>query len=112
MKIFITAGLTVLISKTAKLCDELGELIAALPLTTLFVITWTDFDGVSEAKIANHLTHTLFLLAPTIPMFILFPWLVASFRFYVAFGGSILITILCLYVFNVFYELIGFRVLL
>jgi hypothetical protein len=60
VKISITAWLTVLISKIAKRCDELGGLIAALPLTTLFVITRMDFDGVSGAKIANHLTHTFF----------------------------------------------------
>ena len=44
-------------------------------------------------------------------MFILFPWWIASFGFYVALGDAILITVLCLSVFHVFYELIGFRIL-
>ena len=86
-------------------------MIAALPLTALLVIFWMHFEGASEAQIANHITYKLFCIAPTLPMFFLFPWLIGKFGFFLAAVGSILLTIFCIYVFNVFSEFFGTRIL-
>tara|TARA_Y100000022_G_C13003865_1_gene263588 strand:+ start:176 stop:526 length:351 start_codon:yes stop_codon:yes gene_type:complete len=110
-KLFFTAGVIVLITEIAKRSDKFGGMIAALPLTTLLVIFWMHFEGVSDAKIANHMTYTLFFVAPTLPMFFLFPWLIGKFGFFLAAIGSILLTIFCIYVSNFFSESIGIRVL-
>ena len=110
-KLFITAGIIVLITEIAKRSDKFGGMIAALPLTTLLVIFWMHFEGVSDAKIANHITYTLFFIAPTLPMFFLFPWLISKFGFFAATVGSILLTMFCIYVFNIFSEAIGTRIL-
>ena len=40
IEILLTAALIVIISEIAKFNDRLGGLISALPITTLFVITW------------------------------------------------------------------------
>ena len=72
-KVLLTATFIVLISEFAKINDRLGGLIAAMPLTTFFVLFWFYFDNVSINKISNHMTYTLIYLLPTIPMFILFP---------------------------------------
>mgnify|MGYP001158688579 FL=1 len=110
-KLFVTASFIVLITEIAKRSDKFGGMIAALPLTTLLVIFWMHFEGASDNKIANHITYTLFFIAPTLPMFFLFPWLIGKFGFFAAAIGSIVLTILCIYVFNVFSESIGFRIL-
>ncbi len=110
-KLFVTAGFIVLISEIAKRSDKFGGMIAALPLTTLLVIFWMHFEGVSDNKIANHITYTLFFIAPTLPMFFLFPFLIGKFGFFTAVIGSIVLTIFCIYAFNVFSESIGFRIL-
>ncbi len=110
-KLFVTAGFIVLITEIAKRNDKFGGMIAALPLTTLLVIVWMHFEGASDAKIANHITYTLFFIMPTLPMFFLFPWLIGKFGFFLAAVCSILLTIFCIYVFNVFFESIGFRFL-
>ena len=116
-KLFVTAGFIVLITEIAKRSDKfcpkinLGGMIAALPLTTLLVIFWMHFEGASDAKIANHITYTLFFIAPTLPMFFLFPWLIGKFGFFAATVGSILLTMFCIYVFNIFSEAIGTRIL-
>ena len=110
-KLFVTAGLIVLISEIAKRSDKFGGMISALPLTTLLVIFWMHFEGVSDAKIANHITYTLFFIAPTLPMFFLFPWLIGKFGFFAATVGSILLTMSCVYAFNVLSEAIGTRIL-
>ena len=110
-KLFVTAGFIVLITEIAKRSDKFGGMIAALPLTTLLVIFWMHFEGAPQAKIANHITYTLFFIAPTLPMFFLFPWMIGKFGFFMAAVGSILVTIFCIYVFNLFSESIGFRIL-
>ena len=110
-KLFITAGFIVLITEIARRSDKFGGMIAALPLTTLLVIFWMHFEGASDTKIANHITYTLFFLAPTLPMFILFPWLINKFGFFPAAGGSIILTILLIYLFNFFSKSLGLRIL-
>ena len=110
-KLFVTAGLIVLITEIAKRSDKFGGMIASIPITTLIVIFWMHYEGASDAKIANHITYTLFFIAPTLPMFFLFPFLIGKFGFYAAATGSIVLTILCIYVFNLFSETIGFRIL-
>ena len=71
-KLFVTAGFIVIITEIAKRSDKFAGMFAALPLTTLLVIFWMHFEGASDAKIANHITYTLFFIAPTLPMFFLF----------------------------------------
>ena len=110
-KLFVTAGFIVMITEIAKRSDKFGGMIAALPLTTLLVIFWMHFEGASNTKIANHITYTLFFIVPTLPMFFLFPWLIGKFGFFLAVIGSILLTIFCIYVFAVYSESIGFRIL-
>ena len=110
-KLFITAGFIVLITEIAKRSDKFGGMVAALPLTTLLVIFWMHFEGASDTKIANHMTYTLFFLAPTLPMFILFPWLINKFGFFLAAGGSITLTIFLVYLFNIFSIFVGLRIL-
>ena len=110
-KLFVTAGFIVMITEISKRSDKFGGMIAALPLTTLLVIFWMHFEGASNTKIANHMTYTLFFIAPTLPMFFLFPWVIGKFGFFAAVIGSIVLTIFCIYVFNVFSESIGFRIL-
>ena len=110
-KLFVTAGVIVLITEIAKRNEKLGGMISALPLTTLLVIFWMYFEGASNAKIANQITYTLFFIAPTLPMFFLFPWIISKFGFFAATVSSILLTIFCIYVFNIFSESIGFQIL-
>ena len=61
-KLIFTASLIVCISEIAKLSDKLGGLIAALPLTTLLVISWMYIDGVPDQKISNHMIYTFFFV--------------------------------------------------
>ena len=110
-KIFVTAGFIALITEIAKRSDKFGGMIAALPLVTLVVIFWMHFEGSSNAKIANHITYTLFFIAPTLPMFLVFPWLIGKFGFFVATASSVVLTFFCICLFNVFSDSVGFRIL-
>lgn len=77
-KYLITAAVIVLISEVAKRSDKLGALIAALPTVTLLAMLWMFFELKAEEqteKIANHAYYTFWYVIPTLPMFLLIPWM-------------------------------------
>ena len=105
IKILVTAGLIVLISEIAKINDKLGGLIAAMPIMTLLVILWMYYDGNSDEKISSHMSYTLLYIVPTIPMFLIFPFVISKFGFYMAFLISILITVISVTILNFFIKI-------
>ena len=104
-KIIVTAALIVLISEIAKVNDKLGGLIAAMPIITLLVVLWMYYDGNSDEKISSHISYTLFYIVPTIPMFLIFPFVISKFGFYIAFLISILITLISVTILNFFIKI-------
>ena len=104
-KIIVTAALIVLISEIAKVNDKLGGLIAAMPIMTLLVVLWMYYDGNSNEKISSHMSYTLFYIVPTIPMFLIFPFVISKFGFYIAFLISILITVISITILNFFIKI-------
>tara|TARA_Y100001970_G_scaffold57717_1_gene73155 strand:+ start:515 stop:847 length:333 start_codon:yes stop_codon:yes gene_type:complete len=100
IKIIVTAGLIVLISEIAKVNDKLGGLIAAMPIITLLVILWMYYDGNSDEKISSHMSYTLLYIVPSIPMFLIFPFVISKFGFYIAFLISILVLVISVTILN------------
>lgn len=78
LKYLITAAVVVAVSEFAKRSDKLGALIAALPMVTVLAMTWMFFEmkGAEQTeKIANHAYYTFWYVIPTMPMFLLIPWM-------------------------------------
>ena len=94
-KYLITAGLVVFISEMAKRSDKLGGFIAALPLITLLTLIWLYVEKQSDEKIANHAYYTFWYVIPTLPMFLLFPYLLPKLGFWLTMGASVVVTIIC-----------------
>jgi hypothetical protein len=74
-KYAVTALVIVLVSEVAKRSDRAGALIASLPLVTVMVMIWLHVEQQSGAKIANHAYYTFWYVLPTMPMFLLMPWM-------------------------------------
>ena len=110
-KYLITAGLVVFISEIAKRSDKLGGFIAALPLITLLTLIWLYIEKQSEEKIANHAYYTFWYVIPTLPMFLLFPYLLPKLGFWVTMGASVVVTIICFGLFALFMKGIGVELL-
>jgi len=92
-KLLMTSGMVVLISEVAKRSDRLGGLIAALPLVTVMTLIWLYIEKQPESKIANHAWYTFWYVVPTLPMFLVFPFLLKRFGFWPTLGISVLITL-------------------
>lgn len=111
-KYLVTAAAVVLISEVAKRSDQLGALIAALPIVTLLVLVWMHVESQPVEKIANHAWYTFWYVLPTLPMFLLFPWLLQRLGFWMALGASAITTIVCFGIFAVLLRRFGINLLL
>jgi len=98
-KYLITAAVVVLVSEFAKRSDKLGALIAALPMVTVLTLIWLHVEKQPVSKVANHAWYTFWYVVPTLPMFLVFPWLLDRFGFWPALAACVVVTILCFVVF-------------
>lgn len=110
-KYLITAGVVVLVSEAAKRSDKLGGLIAALPLVTVLALIWLYVEKQSPEKIANHAWYTFWYVVPTLPMFLAFPWLLTRIGFWPTLVASIVITLVCFWLFATLVKRFGIQLL-
>lgn len=91
-KYLITAGVVVAISEVAKRSDRLGALIAALPLVTILALIWLHVENQSAEKVTNHAYYTFWYVLPTLPMFLVFPWLHGRIGFWLTLAMCAVLT--------------------
>ena len=95
-KYAITAFVIVLVSELAKRSDRLGALISSLPFVTIMVLVWLHFEKQGTEKLANHAFYTFWYVIPTMPMFLLMPWLLhKGVGFWWALVWCALLTFVC-----------------
>ena len=99
-KYLISAGLVVFISEVAKRTGKLGGLLAALPFITILSMIWLYFEQAPETAISDQAWYTFWYVIPTLPMFLLFPYLLPRFGFWQSMGLSVLLTIICFVLFS------------
>ena len=78
IKYAVTALIIVLVSEVAKRSDKLGALISSLPFVTLMVMIWLQVERQGSRRIGNHAFYTFWYVLPTLPMFLVMPWLLAK----------------------------------
>lgn len=99
LKYLITAAVVVAVSEFAKANDKLGGLIAALPLVTVLALIWLFIEKQPMSKIANHAYYTFWYVIPTLPMFLLFPYLLPKLGFWLTLLSCIVVTLVIFYVY-------------
>ena len=110
-KYLLTAGMVVFISEVAKRSDKLGGFIAALPLMTLLTLTWLFIESQPEEKIANHAYYTFWYVIPTLPMFLLFPYLLPKLGFWLTMAACVVATVVCFSLFALLMKNFGVQLL-
>lgn len=89
----MTAAVVVLVSEVAKRSDQMGALIASLPLVTFMVLIWLYYEQQPVEKISNHAFYTFWYVIPTLPMFLVFPYVYQQFGFWLALSGCAVLTV-------------------
>jgi len=74
-KLFLTAGIIVVISEVSKRLPLLGSLIASLPLISVLGMVWMYGETKDLIRIADHAAGTFWYVLPSLPMFLLMPFL-------------------------------------
>ena len=93
LKIFISAGLIVLISEVSKKLPLLGSLIASLPLVSVLGMIWLYGETKDVTRIADHAEGTFWYVLPSLPMFLLMPWMLRKgFSFSASLSAGIVLT--------------------
>ena len=96
--LFIKAALSgiivAVVSEVAKRYPGFGALIASLPLVSVLGMLWLWRDKPDVSNMAAHVEATFWFVLPSLPMFLLIPWMMRSgVGFYVALTIGIVVTI-------------------
>jgi hypothetical protein len=111
VKYAVTAGMVVAVSEAAKRSDKLGGFIAALPLVTILTLVWLYIEQQPQDKIANHAWYTFWYVVPTLPMFLVFPWLLPRIGFWSTLLVCMVLTVACFAGFSVVVRRYGIELL-
>jgi hypothetical protein len=96
IKIMLSATILVAVSEIAKRSSTLGALLASLPLTSLLAFVWLYLDTGDAQKVGALSADVFWLVLPSLPMFLLLPWLLKmGWGFWLSMGAAVLVTTLC-----------------
>lgn len=96
IKYAVTAGIVVLVSEIAKRTERLGALIGALPTVSILVILWLYLETRETEKIADYTRYSFWFVLPTLPMFLLMPWMLArGINFWLTLAACVALTVIC-----------------
>ena len=73
IKIAITTVLVVLVSEISRRSTLIGAVLASFPIVSLLAIIWLYIDTKSVEKVSTLATSILWLIAPSLSLFILLP---------------------------------------
>ncbi|MGC4013992.1 MAG: DUF3147 family protein [Luteolibacter sp.] len=94
VKLIITAVIIVVVTKIQVVNDRLSALLIALPITSLLAMCWMQAEKQGSTRIANHSEGTFWFVLPTLPMFLILPWMLRSgWNFWLALVANCLLTI-------------------
>ncbi len=94
LRALLSGALIVLIGELAKRNNFAAAIVHSLPLVSLLALLWLFRDTRDTALIARHMTGTFWFVLPTLPMFLVVPWLLRSgWHFWSALGMGALLTV-------------------
>ncbi|HQS65884.1 MAG TPA: DUF3147 family protein [Sulfuricurvum sp.] len=97
-KLIITTLIIVLISEISKRSSLAGALLAAIPLVSILAMTWMYVDTNSSTSAVEFSNRIIWLIAPSMTLFIVFPLLIKKgIGFYPSMGVAIVATVAAYY---------------
>ena len=78
IKLFISAAVIATVTEVAKRNNFAASIIHSLPLTSLLAFIWLYAEKKDAPLIARHSFGTFWFVLPTLPMFLVLPWLLGK----------------------------------
>ena len=99
MRGLLSGGLVVGASELAKRNELMGALLVSIPLISILAIIWLYNDSSDTEQVANFTTGILWLVIPSLTLFISLPiFLRRGIEFWPALGAACLLTIIAYYI--------------
>jgi len=112
VKFIVTALIVVLVTKVQLFHDRLSALLIALPVTSLIAMIWMRAEGQTSDRIANHAEGTFWFVLPTLPMFLILPWMLRNgWGFGAALTANCVLTVALFFVLVALLRPFGIRLL-
>ena len=97
IKAAISGAIVAAVSEIARRYPGWGGLVASLPLTSLLAMIWLWRDSHDATRVAELSVSTIWFFLPSIPLFIVLPWLIRSGVGFWAAMGLVVVGTLALY---------------
>ncbi len=78
LKALLSGAIVAAVSEIARRSPGWGGLVASLPLVSLLAMTWLVIDSGDNAKVADLAGSTFWFIIPSMPLFLMVPWLLRS----------------------------------
>jgi uncharacterized membrane protein (GlpM family) len=92
IRALLSGAVIVTVSELAKRNNFAAAIVHSLPLISLTALVWLYRDTRDTSLIARHCESTFWFVLPTLPLFLLLPWLLRNgFSFWtaLAIGGGV-----------------------
>ena len=92
----LLSGLIIaLIALIGRKAPALAALVASLPLISILAMIWLWRDTGDSVLLANHAEATFWYVLPSLPMFLIIPWMLRNgYSFWLALGAGVVMTFL------------------
>lgn len=97
IKAAISGAIVAAVSEIARRYPGWGGLVASLPLTSLLAMIWLYRDSGEAERVAELSVSTIWFFIPSLPLFIVLPWLIRSGVGFWAAVGVVVVMTLALY---------------
>ncbi len=110
LRALLSGALIVTVSELAKRNNFTAAIVHSLPLISLTALVWLYTDTRDTALVARHCESTFWFVLPTLPLFLLLPWMLRhGFGFWPAFGIGIAVSTALYFLTNHLLALAGFK---
>ena len=111
-KLILTAFVILFVTKIQLFSDRLSALLIALPLTSLLAMIWMHAEKQDAKSIANHAENTFWFVLPTLPMFLVLPWMLRTgWGFGIALVANCVLTVMLFFGLGAILKPFGIRLL-
>jgi len=94
-KILLTALIIFMVAQLSQRDTLLAAVLASIPLVSVLAMMWMNQDGSSNEEIVNFSKDIVWLVIPSLLLFIVMPELIErGWDFYPALGGGLCVTII------------------
>jgi hypothetical protein len=94
VKALLSGIIIAIVSEVARRNPDWGALIVSLPLVSILAMIWLWRDTHDPVRMAAHAEATFWFVLPTLPMFLLMPWMLRQGSpFWAALGAGCAVTL-------------------